>query len=598
MSNNSAESSHKPNFGENQGVWEYYDKDNNLLGYTVRKKTKTGKRFEPWSFQNNEWVMKWYESNAKPIYNTPLLVQYPDKPVLIVEGEKAADAASRLLPNYVCVSWMGGSGSAGKADLSLFVGRKVCLWPDNDVAGYKAMDKLEGRLKGIASQIGIINPELFGFPEKWDLGDFDEKQGIIDWEMILLALENVWNKKSQKEFELIDPKTFPYLGLTGKIINTYENVGHLLDFYKINVRFNELRREIEADIPHKNFTKSNKAKLLLAEVTSLCNKNGVPRIDLPSWLIMLADNNAYNPVCEYINSKPWDGVCRKQEFFNTIEADNNKHRDFIMERWMRGAVASGTSKIGMAHSGVLTLLGKTGNGKSSWLKKLVPAELNLLLADFVFNPHNKDDNITATKFWITELAEASGTIKLSNSDALKAFITRAIDVFRSPYDRVDTESPRKTCLVASVNDPWFLKDDTGNRRWWVIETKEADYEHKLDMQQIWAQFKNEYEQGALYYLTKEEINIINEINEMYRPSTSIYEAIVDRFCWDEPYRNLRIAANQVLYECGYQDLKGNSALTKEANRVLQQLTGEKSIKYGGLYKYKLPRLNPHYRQIT
>ena len=391
--------------------------------------------------------------------------------------------------------------------------------------------------------------------------------------------------------EEVDPESFPYLSTKGRVINTYENIEHLITHLGIFPRFNELRKEIEAKIPYKKFMKANEAKLLLAEVTSLCNKNAVPRIDIPQWLMMIADNHSYNPVSDYITSKPWDGVCRKQEFFNTIQTDNPRHRDFLMERWMRGAVACGTSENGLAHAGVLTLLGETGNGKSAWIKKLVPENSNLLLADYTFNPASKDDIITATKFWITELAEVASTVKRSDDNTLKAFLTRKMDVYRSPYERADTEAPRKTCFVASVNDPQFLRDDTGNRRWWVIEAKDVDYEHTLDMQQIWAQFKNEHDNGAAFYLSREEIRQLNSVNEQYRPETSIYESIAARFKWAETERPLKMSATEVLEECGIKHPGGNTAIIKEANRALRELTQGKPVKVRGLYKYKLPYLN-------
>lgn len=584
----------KPNFGDNEGVWEYRTVDNELLGYSVRKKKKNGKSFIPWSFQNNEWIMKWYESEIKPIYNAQLLKKYPEKSILIVEGEKTADAATKLLPDFVCITWMGGSSSAGKIDVENLKGRKVCIWPDNDNPGFNAVEKIKKKLKGVASYVGVVDPKPLGVCKGWDLADFNDEKCEIDLDTILMFIEDAKNQLD--DFEVVDILSFPFLSSKDKIINTYENIEHLLNFYKIQPRFNELRKEIEATIPHKNFTKANEAKLLLAEVTSLCNKNGVPRIDIPSWLMMIADKNSYNPVWDYLTSKSWDGICRKKDFFQTIEVDDASNRDFILERWMRGAVASGISKSGLAHHGVLTILGKQGCGKSSWIKKLTPLNLKLALPDFTFNPHDKDLIITATKYWITELSEVASTHRKADVDALKSFISRDLDTYRCPYDRADTEAPRKTAFVATVNDNEFLKDDTGNRRWWVIEAKSLNYLHDLDMQQVWAQFHDEVKKGEIFHLTSNEIQQLNKTNEQYLPTSSIFEMISERFAWEEPERNLRASATQVLYECGV-DTKGNNILTKEANKALKKLTGEKSKKHGGVFKYSLPRLNPRYQKL-
>ena len=84
----------------------------------------------------------------RPLYNLPLLVKQPMAPVLIVEGEKAADAAQALLPNLVCTTWIGGAQSVGLAELLPLYDRSVTIWPDNDPDGIVAADKLARRLAG------------------------------------------------------------------------------------------------------------------------------------------------------------------------------------------------------------------------------------------------------------------------------------------------------------------------------------------------------------------------------------------------------------------------------------------------------------------
>jgi putative DNA primase/helicase len=70
-----------------------------------------------------------------PLYNLDRLAAAAGKPVLICEGEKTADAASRLFPSHVCMTSQGGSAAAGNADWSPLVDRDVTIWPDNDEPG-------------------------------------------------------------------------------------------------------------------------------------------------------------------------------------------------------------------------------------------------------------------------------------------------------------------------------------------------------------------------------------------------------------------------------------------------------------------------------
>ena len=101
----------KPNFGENEGVWEYLGINGDHIGYIVRYKPQDGKRkyFLPFTFQEGNWVNKWLADNKAPLYNAHLLKSNLDKDILIVEGEKTADAASLIFTEYLCMTWKGGA---------------------------------------------------------------------------------------------------------------------------------------------------------------------------------------------------------------------------------------------------------------------------------------------------------------------------------------------------------------------------------------------------------------------------------------------------------------------------------------------------------
>lgn len=97
-----------------------------------------------------------------PLLNLNKLAAQPTAPVVINEGEKAADAAAELLPGYVATCWPNGSSSWQKADFAPLAGRDVLLWPDNDAPGLKCMDALAEHLRkiGVAS-MRIVNLSVF-----------------------------------------------------------------------------------------------------------------------------------------------------------------------------------------------------------------------------------------------------------------------------------------------------------------------------------------------------------------------------------------------------------------------------------------------------
>jgi hypothetical protein len=112
---------------------------------------------------------------SRPLYNLDDLARRPEAPVLLVEGEKAADAARLLCPAYVVVTWSGGSTAVNKSSWMPLTGRDVWMWPDNDEAGMKAMRavaKLIAKGRKSARSIHMVLVEVIDtFPAGFDLGD-------------------------------------------------------------------------------------------------------------------------------------------------------------------------------------------------------------------------------------------------------------------------------------------------------------------------------------------------------------------------------------------------------------------------------------------
>jgi putative DNA primase/helicase len=157
-------------------TWCYRDAQGRLVGYVCRVQFADGsKDVFPFTFARHksgreEWRWKGF-ARPRPLYRLPELVATaPAVGVLIVEGEKTADAAARLLPNVAVVTWPGGSKAVPLVDLEPLRGRRVTLWPDSDAPGLKAMAEIADRLQGIAASTLIVLPPE-GVREGWDLAD-------------------------------------------------------------------------------------------------------------------------------------------------------------------------------------------------------------------------------------------------------------------------------------------------------------------------------------------------------------------------------------------------------------------------------------------
>ncbi|WP_241158695.1 MULTISPECIES: DUF6371 domain-containing protein [Desulfovibrionaceae] len=164
---------HHAQHGQASALWRYADGQGRTLGHVARFETPEGKVILPLCFGHYgtgrpQWVWKALPE-PRPLYGLPGL-QRTDSPVLLVEGEKTADAAQALFPQYAVLTWSGGANAVGKADWSPLTGRVVIIWPDNDEPGFKGALEIASLLKSTAASIRVVLPSA-SLPEKWDVAD-------------------------------------------------------------------------------------------------------------------------------------------------------------------------------------------------------------------------------------------------------------------------------------------------------------------------------------------------------------------------------------------------------------------------------------------
>lgn len=154
--------------------WAYPGADGELQGYVVRFDTPGGKETRPLRYGRMRGRIAWHYKgwgDGRPLYRLPqLLAADPITPVLVVEGEKAADAAALLLPEFVVVTSMNGARSAAKTDWRPAADRDVIIWQDNDEAGDGYAREVAAQVKAAGGFPRIVSiPD--GAPEGWDLAD-------------------------------------------------------------------------------------------------------------------------------------------------------------------------------------------------------------------------------------------------------------------------------------------------------------------------------------------------------------------------------------------------------------------------------------------
>ncbi|ACK50488.1 conserved hypothetical protein [Methylocella silvestris BL2] len=164
-----------PTLGEPSARWTYLTAKGELAGFVCRFDRKGGKQFRPLVFfEEDDGARAWrWEawSAPRPLYGLERLAQRPSAPVLLCEGEKAADAAGKLLPGHVCITSPNGAKSAAKADWGSLARRDVMIWPDADEAGAAyARDVTKLALAAGAKALALLSPPD-DVDEGWDAAD-------------------------------------------------------------------------------------------------------------------------------------------------------------------------------------------------------------------------------------------------------------------------------------------------------------------------------------------------------------------------------------------------------------------------------------------
>ncbi|TFW40897.1 VapE domain-containing protein [Pseudomonas fluorescens] len=381
---------------------------------------------------------------------------------------------------------------------------------------------------------------------------------------------------------ILQAHDFPDLSPKMRPLNTIPNLAALMHNFKITARYNMISKETELTVPGIWGTADNAQNVNLAHLNSIAAHCGLPRENLTEYVKAIADANAYNPVLQWIDSKPWDGVSRLQELADTLVCTHPEFRTLLLRRWLISC-AAGLEHKGFWTKGVLTLHGAQDLGKTSWFRRLVPAELCAFREGVSLDANSKDSVMTAVSHWIVELGELESTLR-RDMENLKAFISQTTDRLRRPYDRVDSEYPRRTVFCASVNSEKFLKDDTGNGRFWVIAVDSVKHDHDIDMQQLWAEVMSLYRGGEQWHLTPSEKAKLNAGNEKFRQVSPIEELLTTNYDLSAPAGRW-ITATQLLLELGYD--KPNRSQTTETGQMLHSLGVQKRTLQGRTV-YRIP----------
>lgn len=386
-----------------------------------------------------------------------------------------------------------------------------------------------------------------------------------------------------------------------KVPMTSANLEYLLNHYSLKLRYNEVKKQIELEGNVDLGTIENRDNVIDTIICDVVAANHLANGNLGGCILRVADSNSYNPVRDYITAKPWDGMDRFADLAETLTVTEDYPEDLrnqLLRKWLRSAAAAAINEGDFRARGVLTLQGPQGIGKTSWAAALVgnPSIKKCLKLGQHLDVSNKDSVFGAISNWIVEIGELDSTFK-RDIGRLKGFLTLDGDKFRRPYAKAESTYPRRTVFMATVNEFAYLQDTTGNSRFWTVSVEEIDFNHDIDMQQLWAQMAHEVNQGEKWWLDDDEEQQLASLNAKYIASSPVRDALTERIDLERknemglPTMN----ATSILQEV---DIKyPTNQQCKEANAILRELLGP-SRRINGVNKWSVPLKNHSSNDLT
>ncbi|MFR6016859.1 MAG: VapE domain-containing protein [Paraclostridium sordellii] len=239
-------------------------------------------------------------------------------------------------------------------------------------------------------------------------------------------------------------------------------------------------------------------------------------------LAIIEKKNKYHPIIDYLNSNTWDKVSRVDTLMiDYLGAEDCEYTRSITRKMLVAAV-SRVFNPGIKFDYMLVLVGRQGIGKS-YIINLLGREW---YSDSLNTVYGKEAYEQLQNAWILEMAELSAT-KKADAEAIKHFISKTEDSYRQAYGRRVDTFKRQCVFFGTTNENEFLKDRTGNRRYWPLMVgvnkplknlfKDLN---KNEINQIWAEALYLYKCGEKLILEGEVEREANLKQEQHLESNS------------------------------------------------------------------------------
>lgn len=566
-----------PRYGRPARRWTYFDGNGEVLGYVARyEPAGQRKQIVPWTFDGDRWGMGQWPA-PRPLYGLQELHARPDAAVLVVEGEKAADAAAEFCKPYVVMTWPAGAMAADKADWTPLRGRKVLLWPDADEPGVKAMQRVAQIIGPLASEVKIVN--VNGQPDGWDAADAEFKTWTecAAWlkpRVSVYAPPEPKTASAPPAGAVVDPETGeidmrPQLDLVlmanGSPIMNLDNVVRAIESdpnLRGKIWYDEFLDTIMTTWQGEERQWKDADDVLMQ--LYMQRHVGLTRIGLQTChdaAVVAAFHDTRNECKTWLKSHAWDGVRRLSYLMSEgLGAEENPYTEAVGRCWVMSMVAR-VFQPGCKVDTVPVLEGTQGAGKSTALR--------ILGGKWFTECH---ENVTHKDFYevlkghmLVEIAEMHSFTR-AEVERIKGIISCQMDRYRKSYGRNTENHPRQTVLACTTNRDDWQRDDTGARRFWPVRCGNVNHDWlRNNRGQLFAEAVHLFNQGESWWDVP--LDLQNEEVESRRDSDS-WEAVIGAWLWNQP----RPTTSEILSDCLKIEVGRHDQLAqKRVGRVMRVL---------------------------
>jgi predicted P-loop ATPase len=345
-------------------------------------------------------------------------------------------------------------------------------------------------------------------------------------------------------------------------------------------------------VPYWDDKESARLKYYLGKERRFEPKNS----EIEEALVTVGGFQKFHPIKTALESYVWDGVPRVKDWLvKFMGAEDCIYTRTVGLKTLIGAIKR-IYEPGCQFDYIMVLEGAQGIGKSRCIKILGGD----YYGDLDLNLHDKDTIECMRRFWIIEASEMEVHRK-QESATMRSFLSRQTDVFRVPYARRAKAFPRQSIFIGSINpelceDIGWLKDTTGNRRYWPIRCGTIDVEgFRKVRDQLWAEALKYYRSGAVPFLEDANIEAQATIEQQKRMGADPwYERVLEWITYGFGKDKKVLTLSQLFCDC----LGGKFAMINRVEQrriadIMRSLKWEKGVFYsdetkGSVRGYKRP----------